>query len=102
MKNFFNFLRKKGDIVFILLIFFLGFFLRIYRLDEFISFHQDQVRDLLYVKDHFEKKQMILLGPKASVGDFYLPPFWYYLMSFAYLFSKSPISPAILVVYLIV
>jgi len=97
MKNFFNFLRKKGDIVFILLIFFLGFFLRIYRLHEFISFHQDQVRDLLYIKDHFEKKQMILLGPKASVGDFYLPPFWYYLMSFAYLFSPSPLSPAVLV-----
>lgn len=85
---------------FIFFVFSLSFFLRFYNLPKYISFHQDQVRDLLFIKDHFDKKLPILLGPKASVGDFYLPPFWYYLMSISYLFSPSPLSPTIMVIFL--
>jgi 4-amino-4-deoxy-L-arabinose transferase-like glycosyltransferase len=81
-------------------IFLLGFFLRVFRLPDFISYHQDQVRDLYYIQDHFQQGKIILLGPKASVGNFFLPPFWYYLMSFIYFFSHSPIAPAFLVVVL--
>lgn len=88
------------ELIIILILFFLSLFLRIYRLPEFISFHQDQVRDLFYIKENFEQNKIILLGPKASVGNFYLPPFWYYLMSFVYLFSKSPIAQAFMVAFL--
>lgn len=77
-------------------LFLIGLFLRSFNLSHYISFHEDQVRDLFYVKEHFEQGKLLLLGPKASVGDFYLPPFWYYLMGFAYLFSKSPLAPAFL------
>ncbi len=87
----------KNKVFFIsVLIFFLALFLRVYHLDRYISFHQDQVRDLYYLKEHFENRKLILLGPKASVGDFYLPPFWYYLMTVAYIFSKSPLAIAFL------
>ena len=87
----------KNKIFFLsLLIFLLSLFLRIFNLNYYISFHQDQVRDLYYLKEHFESGKLILLGPKASVGDFYTPPFWYYLMSVAYFFSKSPLAPAFL------
>ncbi len=80
----------------IIWLFIVSLFLRIFQLDHFISYHQDQVRDLFYVKQHFEQGKLILLGPKASVGNFFLPPFWYYLMSIAYVFSKSPLAPAAL------
>lgn len=77
-------------------LFLIALFLRLFRLPYYISYHQDQVRDLYYIKEYFEQGKLILLGPKASVGDFFLPPFWYYLMSFAYIFSKSPLAPATL------
>lgn len=100
MKKFCNktfFLITNNQLLInILWLFFFSLFLRSFNLSHYISFHQDQVRDLLYIKEHFETKKFIFLGPKASVGDFYLPPFWYYLMSFAYVFSKSPLAPAFL------
>lgn len=86
----------KKVIKIILWLFFISLFLRVFRLPHYISYHQDQVRDLYYIKEYFEQGKLILLGPKASVGNFFLPPFWYYLMSFAYLFSKSPLAPAFL------
>lgn len=93
-------MKKNQRIFFLILIFLLTLFLRVYKLNYFISYHQDQVRDLFYVKDYFDKKELILLGPKASVGNFYLPPFWYYLMTVAYFFSPSPLAPAFLVAFL--
>ncbi len=87
---------KTKTFIILFFIFLLTFFLRVYKLPQFISYHQDQVRDLIYVSSHFQEKKLILLGPKASVGNFYLPPFWYYLMSISYLFSPSPLAPAIL------
>lgn len=83
-----------------LFLFIFSFFLRVYNLNHYISFHQDQIRDLLIIKRHFEEKTFPFLGPKASVGDFYLPPFWYYLMSVSYIFSPSPLSPAVMVALL--
>jgi len=82
------------------LIFFLALFLRTYRLSDFVAYHQDQVRDLVFIKEHFQNKNFIFLGPKASVGDFFLPPFWYYLMASVYPFSQSPVAPALLVAIL--
>ena len=98
MKKFLNFFKNNQRIIFIVWVILLAFFLRVFRLPDFISYHQDQVRDLFYVQNHFQQGQMILLGPKASVGDFFLPPFWYYIMGFAYLFSSSPLAPAFAVV----
>lgn len=95
-KKIYLLIDNQQLLITILWIFFFSLFLRSFNLSHYISFHQDQVRDLLYVKEHFESKKFIFLGPKASVGNFYLPPFWYYLMSFAYLFSKSPLAPAFL------
>lgn len=92
-----DFIKKTApDRLLVIWFFLFSLVLRVHRLSHYISFHQDQVRDLLFVKNSFEKLQPILLGPKASVGNFFLPPFWYYLMSFAYTFSKSPLAPAFL------
>lgn len=96
IKRICRLITSRQQLIIIFWLFFISLFLRSFLLSHYISFHQDQVRDLFYIKEHFEEKKLILLGPKASVGDFYLPPFWYYLMSFSYLFSKSPLSPAFL------
>lgn len=100
MKKFINFFKNNPQLIFIIWVFLLGFFLRIFRLPDFISYHQDQVRDLFYVQNHFEQGKMILLGPKASVGNFFLPPFWYYLMNLGFIFSPSPVVPAFIVALL--
>lgn len=89
-------MKNKFLLATLIWIFFISLFLRSFNLTHYISYHQDQVRDLYYIKESFEQGKIMLLGPKASVGDFYLPPFWYYLMSFAYIFSKSPLAPAFL------
>lgn len=78
----------------------LAFILRFYRFHEFVGYHQDQVRDLLFIKSHFDSGTPILLGPKTSVGNIFLPPFWYYLMAGVYLVSHAAWAPALLVVIL--
>lgn len=81
-------------------LFILALFLRVYRLPEFIAYHQDQVRDLMFIKTNVETGTAIYLGPKASVGNFYLAPLWYYLMAITYIFSHSPVAPAFMVALL--
>lgn len=84
----------------ILTIFLIALFMRIVRIDAFLAYHEDQVRDMLFIQHIFSNKEFILLGPKASVGNFYLPPFWYYLMGFVYLFSHSPVYQGVMVAVL--
>ena len=100
MKKVFNFLKKNPCFITLVWLFFFSLILRTFHLSYYISYHQDQVRDLFYIKENFEKGSLILLGPKASVGNFFLPPFWYYLMSSTYIFSKSPLAPAVLTAFL--
>jgi 4-amino-4-deoxy-L-arabinose transferase-like glycosyltransferase len=100
MKNLIKYFKKNQETIIIIWIFLLALSLRLFRLPDFIAYHQDQVRDLFYVKDYFSRGQIFLLGPKASVGNFFLPPFWYYLMAIGYIFSPSPVVPAFIVALL--
>lgn len=44
------------------------------------SFLQDSARDILIAENHLANQELIVkYGPKASVGNFYLPPFYYQL-----------------------
>ncbi len=58
-----------------------------------ISFSQDQARDAFHMKDWaMQGKILIGYGPKASVGDFYLPPFYYQLhYVFSLLSGQNPL-----------
>ncbi len=93
-------IKKHKTLIVVFGVFLLALFLRVYRLPEFIAYHQDQVRDLQYVKEHVETGKFIYLGPKASVGNFFLAPLWYYLMQITYFFSHSPVAPALMVAVL--
>lgn len=48
-----------------------------------VNFSQDQARDALYMEQLAEKGEWLVgYGPKASVGNFYLPPLYYQLQRF--------------------
>ncbi len=99
---------KNAPIVFILI---LAAFLRISRIDEYLTFLGDEGRDVLVVKhilDGFAallsgnlqagSEGLTLLGPTASVGGFFLGPIYYYFMApFLLLFNFNPVGPAVMV-----
>ncbi len=54
--------------------------IRLLFLSQHIYFGQDEARDLLLSQRALANGELIAgYGPKASVGDFYLPPFYYQL-----------------------
>lgn len=88
---------SKGFLLF-LLIFLLGFFLRIYRIRDYITFLGDEGRDVLVVYNILHG-DLTLLGPTASVGGFFLGPVYYYFMApFLWLSKYDPVGPAIMIV----
>ncbi len=74
--------------------------LRLYRIDEYMTFLGDEGRDALVVYNILHGK-LTLLGPTASVGGFFMGPAYYYLSApFLWLFQYNPIGPSVMVVFL--
>ncbi|MBI2431170.1 MAG: glycosyltransferase family 39 protein [Candidatus Levybacteria bacterium] len=92
----FNFqLRSHHLLLFSILLF--AAFLRLYRIDEYMTFLGDEGRDALTVYNILHGK-FTLLGPTASVGGFFLGPIYYYFMApFLWLFNYNPAGPAVMV-----
>jgi len=92
-------IRNKERILLILILL-LAAFLRIYRISEYQTFLGDEGRDALIAKEILEGN-FTLLGPRASAGDFFLGPIYYYLMAPAlFLSGYDPVGPAVLVALL--
>lgn len=91
-----NFIQKNpGEVIIITFILILSLFLRGYRLPEYMTFLGDEGRDALVVKKILTEYDFPLLGPPTSVGNVYLGPLYYYMMSFAMGFSNlNPIAAA--------
>ncbi len=108
-KYFKRLLSIKNVPIFLVLI--LAGFLRIHRIDEYLTFLGDEGRDVLVVKHILDgfgalfsgnfasaSEGLTLLGPTASVGGFFLGPIYYYFMApFLLLFNYSPVGPAVMV-----
>lgn len=72
-------------------------FLRLYRIGDYLTFLGDEGRDALVVKGILEGR-LTLLGPRASAGDFFLGPIYYYFMApFLWLWHLDPVGPAIMI-----
>lgn len=72
-------------------------FLRLYRISDYMTFLGDEGRDVLIAKGILEG-HFTLLGPRASAGDFFTGPLYYYLMSpFLWFFHLDPVGPAIMI-----
>jgi len=89
----YHFVVKNWLIILILLI---GAFLRLYKINEYMTFLGDEGRDSIIVRNLLVHADPILIGPGTSVGSMYLGPLYYYFMaSFLFLFNFSPVGPAI-------
>lgn len=70
-------------VVVLLLIIFIAGFLRLYRISEYMTFLGDEGRDALVINRILVDHDFPLLGPPMSVGNIYLGPLYYYMMSLA-------------------
>lgn len=72
-------------------------FMRLYRIQDYMTFLGDEGRDVLVVYNILHG-HLTLLGPAASVGGFFLGPIYYYFMTpFLLLFNYNPVGPAVMV-----
>ncbi len=92
-------MKRKFSIslVLLILILLLAAFMRLYRISDYMTFLGDEGRDVLValgiLQGHFT-----LLGPRASAGDFFTGPIYYYMMApFLWLFHLDPVGPAVMV-----
>lgn len=73
-------------------------YLRLYKIDQYLTFLGDEGRDVLVVKRMIVDHKFTLLGPTASVGGFFLGPIYYYFMlPFLWAWQLDPVGPAIMV-----
>lgn len=88
---------KNKNLIILILILLLAAFLRLYRISDYMTFLGDEGRDVLVAKDILHG-QLTLLGPRASAGDFFLGPIYYYMIApFLLLFNYDPVGPAVMV-----
>ena len=93
-------MKKKVSLLILLGILVLAAFLRLYRIGDYLTFLGDEGRDVLIAKGILEG-DFTLLGPRASAGDFFLGPVYYYLIApWLWLFRYDPVGPAIMVALL--
>ena len=73
----------------------LAAYLRMYRIEDYMTFLGDEGRDVLVVKRMIVDGKWTLLGPTASVGGFYMGPIYYYFMlPFLWASNLHPTGPA--------
>ncbi len=80
--------KRTLEISLVLATIFVAFLLRMYHIDTLAIFLSDQAIDSFVVKDILGG-HLTLLGPRASVGQFFNGPIVYYLMVPFYLFLRN-------------
>lgn len=93
--------QNKQEFILLSLILLAGLVLRLWRIDEYLPFLGDEGRDVRVVRRFLTDFDLMFIGPRTSIGDMYLGPFYYYYISpFLALFGFSPVGPAISVALL--
>ncbi|HTK03767.1 MAG TPA: glycosyltransferase family 39 protein [Alphaproteobacteria bacterium] len=93
----FDFIKKnKFECFILLLILITAAFLRLYKIDQYMTFLGDEGRDVIVVRRFLTELHPPLIGPGTSVGNMYLGPLYYYMMAPALLLANfSPVGPAV-------
>ncbi len=92
---------NKTEFLLLLFIIIVGAFLRLYKIDQYMTFLGDEGRDVIIVRRLLVYGDPILIGPGTSIGNMYLGPLYYYMMAPAlFLAGFSPVGPAIQVALL--
>ena len=94
LKSFF--IANKTESILLIFVTLLSLVLRLYRIDEYLTFLGDEGRDVRIVRDLITKGNLVFIGPQTSVGNMYLGPLYYYLLAPAlFLSGLNPVGPAI-------
>lgn len=95
-----SFILKNYALIGIIIILLISSFLRLWRIEDYMIFLGDEGRDVLVVRQILHG-HLTFLGPRASAGDFFLGPIYYYFMApFLLLSNYNPVGPAIMVALL--
>lgn len=79
----------------IILVLILAAFLRFYKLDVYMTFLGDEGRDVLIIKKILLDHDLPFIGPPTSVGNIYLGPLYYYMMTIPMaIFWLNPVAAA--------
>lgn len=93
-KLWWEFLDKK-DFCIVLAIILIAAFFRFYRLPEYMTFLGDEGRDALMIKRILVEHDIPLIGPPTSIGNIYLGPLYYYMMTVSMaIFWLNPVTAA--------
>lgn len=99
MKNWIK--NNRFEFIALVLILVLALFLRVFRIDEFLTFLGDEGRDVRIVRDLITKGNLVFIGPQTSIGNMYLGPLYYYLIAPSLaVFNLNPVGPALFVALL--
>lgn len=90
--------ENRTEFILLVAVLFIGAFLRLYRISEYMTFLGDEGRDVIVVRRFLVDFDLMLVGPGTSIGNMYLGPLYYYMMApFLLLFNFSPVGPAVMV-----
>lgn len=93
--------QNKTETLLLIIILAAAVFFRLWRIDEYLPFLGDEGRDVRIVRRFLTGFDLMFIGPRTSIGDMYLGPLYYYLISpFLWIFSFSPVGPAVFVALL--
>ena len=95
IRNFIS--HHKVEVALLIIILLVASFMRLYRISDYMTFLGDEGRDAIVARDILHGN-FTLLGPRASAGDFFLGPIYYYMMApFLLMTNYDPVGPAIMV-----
>jgi hypothetical protein len=77
------------DIIFLVSLTVLGFFLRIYLLNTHLFFGPEQGIDFIVVKDLVINHHLTLIGAKTDVGGIFHGPLYYYVLAIPFFLSQG-------------
>ncbi len=90
-------IKNKLPLILLILILGLAAFLRLWAIGDYMEFLGDEGRDAIIARGILHGT-FTLLGPRSSAGDFFMGPFYYYLIApFLWIANYNPVGPAIMV-----
>lgn len=82
--------------ILLFLILSVGFFLRVYNINNLLGFYYDQGRDALTIWNIWNKGDIPFIGPTTGIAGIFRGPFYYYLIAPFYLLGKgNPVWPSV-------
>lgn len=80
-----------------------GFFLRVYNINNLLGFYYDQGRDALVIWDLWHFENISFIGPTTGIAGIFRGPLYYYLIAPFYLLGQgNPVYPSVFLSFLTV